>query len=248
MAELLPGAEPMSRRGGLTGVLVIHGFTGSPCSMRPVAQALADAGHTIELPRLPGHGTSIDDMLTTSWSDWSTTVLDTFGDLASRCERVMAVGLSMGGTLALWLAATQPGLAGVAVINPLAKTDPEMVDQVRSFVEAGGTVTESIGNDIAKPGVDEVSYDQTPLAPLLSLFGAVDELQPLLADITAPTLVLTSRNDHVVPPHHSEHVAASVSGSVDHRWLDQSYHVATLDYDQPVILDAVAGFVDDRAR
>ncbi len=92
-APILPGAEPASYAGGPDGVLVIHGFTGSPASMRPVADAVAAAGHAVELPRLPGHGTSVQDMLPTRWSDWSASVEDAYGDLAGRCRRVAVVGL-----------------------------------------------------------------------------------------------------------------------------------------------------------
>ena len=69
--QVLPGAEPLSHAAGPVGVLVIHGFTGSPQSMRPIANACIAAGHTVEMPRLPGHGTTVDDMLTTDWDDWS---------------------------------------------------------------------------------------------------------------------------------------------------------------------------------
>lgn len=169
MTTILPGAEPMSVRGGPTGVLAIHGFTGSPQSMRPIASAMADAGHTVELPRLPGHGTSVDDMLTTGWSDWTAAVDAAYCDLAARTERVVVTGLSMGGTLTLWLATQYPEIAGIIPINAAAVADPDLMDGLEAFLASGATVIDAIGGDIAKEGVVEVAYDQTPLAPLLSL-------------------------------------------------------------------------------
>ena len=103
MSEILPGAEPMSADGGPVGVLVIHGFTGNPSSMRPLAEAFVAAGYTVEMPLLPGHGTTVEDMADTGWADWSAAVDKTYADLAGRVERVVVVGLSMGGSLTCWL-------------------------------------------------------------------------------------------------------------------------------------------------
>ena len=115
---LLAGAEPFSASGGEHGVLVCHGFTGNPQSMRGLAQAFAGAGFTVELPLWPGHGTSIDDMLETRWEDWSSAAELAFSELESRCSKVVVAGLSMGGTLATWLAARHPEVAGLVAINP----------------------------------------------------------------------------------------------------------------------------------
>src|SRR5580704_7049564 len=104
-APVLPGAESTSFPGGPVGVLVLHGFTGNPTSMRALAEALAEAGYAVELPRLPGHGTAVEDMLPTRWVDWSGAAEAAFADLAGRCAKVAVAGLSMGGTLAAWLAA-----------------------------------------------------------------------------------------------------------------------------------------------
>ena len=101
---LIPGAEPFAHDGGPVGALVVHGFTGSPVSMRPWAQALADAGLTVRLPRLPGHGSTWQDMALTTWEDWYAAVDTAFGELTERCADVFVCGLSMGGSLALRLA------------------------------------------------------------------------------------------------------------------------------------------------
>lgn len=243
MPEIMPGAEPFHSDGNAVGVLVVHGFTGSPCSMRPVATALADEGYTVTLPRLPGHGTTVQDMITTGWADWIGEVELAYQALAMACEKVFVIGLSMGGTLTLELATKHAEIAGIVVINAPSTTDPDMVDQVRAFVSGGAETTESIGNDIAMPDVNEVSYDETPLAPLLSMFEAVEALQGQLSNIAMPTLLITSKQDHVVDPANSQNTADSITAVAERLILEDSYHVATLDYDQALINKSVSEFV-----
>ena len=242
MTTILAGAEPQSWAGGPNGALVIHGFTGNPQSMRPLAQAFADAGFTTELPLLPGHGTSVEDMLTTSWDDWSAAAEAAYEDLASRCEHVVVAGLSMGGTLTLWLATRHPEIAGIVCINPAAMDQPEIAELLTPLLEAGETTFDAIGNDIAKEGVTELAYDRTPLPQLASLAAAIEALQPELSGITCPVLVLNSPQDHVVPPASSDHVAASVGGPVERVTLERSYHVATLDHDDELIEQSAIAF------
>lgn len=239
---VLPGAEPQSWAGGAAGALVIHGFTGCPQSMRSLAQAFADAGFTTELPRLPGHGTTIQDMLTTSWEDWSSAVDAAYQDLAARCESVVVAGLSMGGTLAVWLCAQHPEIAGCVAINAAVMPQPELAELLVPLLEAGEETFDAVGNDIAKEGVVELAYDRTPLAPLASLGAAIDDLQPRLAAIRCPVLILTSPQDHVVPPASSDHLAAGVSGPVERISLERSYHVATLDHDAELIESEAVAF------
>ena len=239
---VFPGAEPWSAEGGPNGALVLHGFTGCPQSMRGVAEALAGAGFTVELPRLPGHGTSIDDMLTTGWADWSAHVEAIYQDLASRCEKVVVTGLSMGGTLTLWLAARHPEIAGIAPINGAAEAMPEMAELIGGMIEAGETTMPGVGGDIAKEGVEELAYDLAPLQGFVGLGQAVEELQPKLGSITMPALVINSVDDHVVAPSSSDHMAASLGGPVERLVVENSYHVATLDHDAEAINQAVVAF------
>ena len=241
---LIPGAEPLSAAGSDVGVLVVHGFTGNPGTMRPLADALAAAGFTVEMPRLPGHGTTIDDMATTTWADWSGAAESAYLDLAGRCRSVVVAGLSMGGTLTAWLAARHPEIAGIVCINPaVSPREPEVKEMVTLMLAAGETVSPGIGSDIADPDAHESAYEGTPLACALSLFEALDELQPLLGDITSPLLLMTSTEDHVVEPASSDHLAASVSGPVERVTLERSYHVATLDHDKELIAERTIAFV-----
>src|SRR5262249_1391052 len=158
---VLPGAEPFSADGGEIGVLLCHGFTGCPQSLRPWAEAMAKAGHTVRLPLLPGHGTTWQDMNRTTWRDWYGCVEDAFRELRARCDAVVVGGLSMGGALALRLA-EQHGTAvsGLVLVNPAVKAeDPKLklLPVVRFVIPS----LPGIGSDIKRPGVKELAYDRS---------------------------------------------------------------------------------------
>ena len=234
--DLLPGAEPFSAPGGPSGALVVHGFTGSPHSVRGVASALAGAGLTVEAPLLPGHGTRIEDLMATGWHDWFAAVERSWVDLHGRCERVVVFGLSMGGSLALALAAAHPDVAGLALVNPFVDPPAESFrDLLRGLEDAGNDVIPGIAGDIADPDARHVAYPGTPIAPLLSLSEALERLFPRLHQITCPVLVMTSREDNVVPPVSSDVLADNVAGPVERMRLENSLHVATLDHDREEI-------------
>jgi carboxylesterase len=241
---ILAGAEPFSAAGGPIGVVVLHGFTGSPQSMRPLAQSLARAGFSVELPLLPGHGTSVEDMVPTRWSDWSSVAEATYNELAGRSDRVFVAGLSMGGSLAIWLAERHPDIAGIVVVNPLV--DPpasSFRDMLSGMVEEGGVSAPAIGSDIAMQSVAESAYGASPLEPMLSMFEAVDEIAARLGELRCPVLLLSSRTDHVVPPESGDLLAARAGGPVERVWLERSFHVATLDHDAPEIEARAIDFV-----
>lgn len=245
-SEVIAGAEPISNRGeGSVGVLVLHGFTGNPSSLRAQSEVLIGAGYHVESPRLPGHGTTVEEMLQTDWSDWTAEVAAAYDRLAARAERIVVIGLSMGGTLTLWTALQHSDVRGIVCINPATMPQPgEVTDMLREMVAGGDELMPGIGSDIADPDVTELAYDGTPLRPLLSL---VDEgLAPLserYGELMMPLLLFTSRQDHVVEPANSEHLAATYGGDVDHVWLDRSYHVATQDYDRDLINAGLLEFV-----
>jgi carboxylesterase len=242
-APIIPGAEPWSSpSGGPHGVLVLHGFTGNPQSMRPLAEAFADAGFAVEMPLLPGHGTSLEDMLETGWPDWSAAADEAYARISARSDKVVVAGLSMGGALTAWLGGRHPEIAGFVFINALATEPPGIRELVQGMIDQGETVMDAIGSDIADPDVREASYDGTPLRPLASMFDAADELASSLAAITAPVLVCNSPQDHVVPITDSDVIAATVQGPVERLTMERSYHVATLDYDHELIESTAVAF------
>ena len=243
-SPILAGAEPFSAAGGPAGALVLHGFTGNPNSMRGVATRLAASGLTVELPLLPGHGTALADLVPMRFDDWASAAERAYADLARRCERVAVVGLSMGGTLACRLAIGHPEIRGIAVVNPAVKPpDDDLRRAARELLDAGVEIAPGIGSDIADADAKELSYDGTPLAAVLSLFEALEELALTLNDIRCPVLLLSSRQDHVVSPTDGDLLEASVSGPCERIWLERSYHVATLDYDRQEVEDRIDAFV-----
>ena len=240
---ILPGCEPFEAVGGDTGVLVLHGFTGNPSSMRPLAEFLAADGFTVSLPRLPGHGTSVADMMTTSWVDWTRAALEAYDDLAARTTRVAVVGLSMGGGLGAYVAQRRD-VGAVVFINPLVKPPvPEMIDGLNQLIEAGLTTIDAIGSDVKREGVSELAYNATPLACAKSLFDGISEVYDALGSIVAPSLLLSSREDHVVTVDNGDDLVARVRGPIERVWLENSFHVATIDNDQPVVQSLTRDFI-----
>jgi carboxylesterase len=242
-APILAGAEPWSSpAGGPHGVLVLHGFTGSPHSMRPLAEAFAEAGFAVELPLLPGHGTTVEDMIPTTFSDWAAAAEEALARLAGRADRLVVVGLSMGGTLTAWLAGAHPELAGAVFINALVDQPEGALEFVQALLDSGDAVMDGIGSDIADPDSTELAYTQTPIAPLASLFEVADEVHSRLRSVAFPVLIHTSSQDHVVPPTNSDTIASLVTGPVERVALERSYHVATLDYDADLIAQRAVDF------
>ena len=243
-SPLLPGAEPYSALGSRTGVLVLHGLTGSPQSMRPLAEAFAAAGDTVELPLLPGHGRRVDELRQTGWPDWLAGARAACADLAARCDRVVVAGLSMGGTLTAWLLSEHPGIAGGVLVNGAVEpAAPEVRALLEQTLAQGVEVAPAIGGDIADPDAVELAFEGLPVRAVLSLFDAQEALAPRLASIHSPLLIFTSRNDHVVPPSAGDYLAERVAGPTERVWLERSFHVATLDYDKDEIARRSVEFV-----
>jgi carboxylesterase len=243
-APIIPGAEPFAQAGRAAGVLVLHGFTGNPQSMRPLAEALAGAGYTVDLPLLPGHGTVVEDMIPTRWADWSGAAESAYAKLAASCDQVAIVALSVGGTLACWLAEHHAEIRGLALVNPFIDAPVESFrDVMRGILESGTEVAPGVGSDIKKEGMAELAYPGTPIAAGLSLFEGIDATAADLGKISCPVLLLSSRNDHVVPSSSGDVLEAGVVGPIERIWLENSYHVATLDNDADEVTRRVLTFV-----
>lgn len=241
-APIIPGAEPRGTAGDDRGVLVLHGYTSNPLSMRPVADALAAEGFTVELPLLPGHGTAVEDLIPTTFQDWLAHAEVAYADLAARCRAVAVVGLSMGGALTAWLASEHPEIAGIACLNAIVTPPEGMREAIDEMLASGLEVMPAIASDIAKEGVVESAYPETPLRPLLSAFDAAADLEARLGRISCPVLVVTSPQDHVVDPGNGDVLAGAVAGPVERVTAPDSFHVVTLDHDGPAVTAAVVAF------
>jgi carboxylesterase len=243
---VLPGCEPLSHASGAgIGVLVVHGFTGSPFSVRGVADAMIDAHYDVEVPRLPGHGTTVAEMVATRWSDWAAEVAAARTRLARRVDRVVLLGQSMGATLILSSALDDATVDGIVCVNPLTRPrTPEEIEMIDELLEDGFEVAPGGASDIADPGSHDVTYDGTPLAPIRSL--VIDGVTPIsdrFGELAMPLRLFSSRVDHVVDPGDGDHLAATWGGPVERTWLERSYHVATRDYDRGIVEAGAVEFV-----
>ncbi|GAA0244152.1 alpha/beta hydrolase [Cryptosporangium japonicum] len=248
--SVLPGAEPFLLDAGPAApaaVLLSHGFTGTPQSIRPWGEALHAAGYTVSCPLLPGHGTRWQDMNRTTWHDWYKAVEDEYLSLHSRGVPVVAGGLSMGGTLVTRLAqvhagkATEP--AGLLLVNPSYLTlrkDAALLPVVSRVLGS----FPGISDDIKKPGAHELAYDRLPLKAAASLSQLWKVVRAELGRVAAPVRLFRSAEDHVVEPASGEALLAGVASAVKSEVvLRESYHVATLDNDAPTIFAGSAEFV-----
>ncbi len=241
---VMHGAEPFVFEGDEIGVLVIHGFTGTPQSMRPLGEALHRAGCTVRGPLLPGHGVSVEAMARSTAREWTGAVERSFADLRARCSRVFVAGLSMGGALALHLAGRHAdAVAGVIAINAVVDLDAA-AQAALAFDPSAPPTVPGIGSDIKDPAATELAYPAVPVPSLAELFALVGVTRALLPRVTCPALIITSREDHVVPPANGSIIAGRIaSRRIDRLWLDNSYHVATLDHDRGLIEGASVRFV-----
>ena len=244
MSVVRPGAEPYAAGDGKHGVLLCHGFTGSPAAIRPWAQYLAGQGYAVRVPRLPGHGTSWQEMNTTTWQQWYGEVDQALTELRSACEWTAVAGLSMGGALALRLAENRPDEVGALVlVNPavgLKRFDLKLLPLLRRLTPSLG----GISNDIAKAGQDEVAYDRVPLHALAQQLQLWQDVRYYLARVHAPLLYLRSKVDHVVDGLSQRVILDGVSSPVrEFVQLENSYHVATLDHDAELIFRCSAEFL-----
>jgi carboxylesterase len=240
-SRVIPGAEPFRFDAGPVGALLIHGFSGSPASMRPLGEWLSQHGISTAGPRLPGHGTSWEDLDATLWTDWEREAEGALDDLSSRCRDVILVGLSVGGAMALHLAAKRPDrIRGAVVINAMIHR-PELVlaPAIRLFTKT----IKGVGNDIKRPGQDEIVYDRISVRSVGQLRKLLRTADSELSAVSVPLIVFSSSEDHTVKPANSKRVYER-AGSAQKELipLRNSYHVATLDYDADLIFERVLEF------
>lgn len=239
-AEGRPGAD-----GTRVGVLLSHGFTGSPASLKPWGEHLAAQGYAVSVPRLPGHGTTWQELNRTTFADWYSEIEREYELLKDRTDTIVVGGLSMGGCLALRLAARHPSdLAGVVLVNAAVTSANRQLLAVPLLKHVIGA-TSGIGNDIKMAGATEHGYDHTPLKAVHSMMKGWKQVRAELPDVVAPVLLFRSAEDHVVDPSSARVILGKVSSrDVEETILENSYHVATLDNDAPRIFEESAAFIE----
>jgi carboxylesterase len=246
---VMAGAEAFAQDGGPTGVLLCHGFTGSPQSLRPWASYLADAGLSVSLPRLPGHGTTWQELARTRWEDWYAEVDKAFDELYGRCEETFVMGLSMGACLALRLAELRgDAVRGLVLVNPSVTADTRLF-LLAPVLKLVVPSLKGIASDIKKQGASEAGYDRVPVKAAATLPGLWRVTQRQLSDLTQPVLAFRSVTDHVVGPASVQLLRRALPADrLEVRELANSYHVATLDNDAQAIFTGSLEFVRLHSR
>jgi carboxylesterase len=243
--QIVPGAEPWSADGNDIGVLVTHGFSGSPAAVRPWGQRLAEQGWTVRVPLMPGHGLPRwQDANKTTWHDWYGEVERNFLELRARCSHVFVMGLSVGGAMSLRLAEEHhDDVDGLVLVNPAVLSENKLLTllPILSRVLEGFPAAT---NDISLEGRDEVAYPRMPLKALSSLLEFWKIVRAGLPQVDQPLLLLNSAQDHLIETSSSEYVLTHVASQDKTRVvLMDSFHVATLDYDAEIIFSDSIEFV-----
>ena len=224
------------------GILLVHGFTGSPASMRPWAHFLHEAGYTVRVPRLPGHGRQWQDLNQTRWQEWPAKAESELAELRKTCRKVFIFGLSMGGGTTLNVAGKHP-VDGIVLVNPMIHI-PGMLIKFATLISLIQPGRASVGDDIKKPGITEWGYDVLPTKGVVQLQKMLKATRKNLGSVKAPTLLFHSKDDHVLPVSNTEIIMNEI-GSISKERVElfDSYHVANLDNDAPVIFEKSLEFL-----
>lgn len=235
---MVPGAEPFGANAGPEGILLIHGFTGSPASLRPFAAWFAARGLSVRLPRLPGHGTSPEDLAARAFPEWVAEVERALDELRSRCDRVIVLGQSFGAALAVHLAAERPEeVDGLALLSPYLFDARLLALPIARHLRRS---VKGIGDDVAKPGVSELAYARIPIRAIVQMASFLEIARTDLPRVRAPVAVFRPGADHAIPRSNPERVFRAL-GSVRKELVNcpRSYHVISLDHDAEMVRERV---------
>jgi len=225
------------------GILVIHGFTSTTSSMKYIADGFAKTGFHVELPSLPGHGTKWQDLNKISYKEWLQHLESSLEILRSRTDNIFLCGLSLGGGLALRMAQLHPEISGIILINQACKfTHPKFwfIPLIRHLIKS----TPAIASDIKDPDYKEIGYSRTPTEGVHQMLLLLKKVRKDLPEITLPALMFKSKEDHVIPRRSSTYTIERINSSQKELiWLENSYHVATLDHDKDLIIEKSIEFI-----
>ncbi|WP_404407864.1 alpha/beta hydrolase [Jeotgalibacillus malaysiensis] len=237
---VITGADAFLYEGSKIGILLCHGFLGTPQSVEYIGKVFAQQGYTISAPRLAGHGTHYKDLAHCSFSDWYLSLEKAYLDLKERCERIYVIGQSMGGTLTLDLASHYKDIDGILLINPAIHV-PAMSPYQN--IPPTKYINES-KPDIKNPDVTEITYPKVPAFAYQQLLTYMDVVKKNLPLVKNPILCFQSTIDHVVPPENTDFILQRVQSDIKLKHvLDNSYHVASMDYDKEKIIRKSLQFI-----
>ena len=237
------------KKNGHIGVVLVHGFTGSPAAMRPWAEFLNARGYSVRVPLLPGHGTKPSDLNEVQWPEWPAKVKAEIAELQKQCSQVFVAGLSMGGGTTLHVAAELGDeLSGIILVNPMIHVrgiSPTLAFAISRVVKFG----KSVGNDIKRKGVTEYSYDKMPYRGIHQLLTMLQLTRAALPSVKVPMQLFHSVDDHTLPVSNTEIIMREV-GSKNRSRIEllNSFHVATLDHDSELIFANSLTFIEGSSK
>jgi carboxylesterase len=237
---------------GDVGVVLVHGFTGTPYEVRYLGERLACAGFRVHAPLLPGHGTSLDALDATSWRDWTHAVEKAVAGVAAQCKHVAVVGQSLGGLLALHHAAHNDNvkcvaslaaplwLEGLSARVALWTTQGALARRVRAIPKFGGS-------DVRDKRVKRMNpcYPAIPTRALGQLMEFMQHVDDVLQNVKQPVLVLHAKQDHTAPVACAARIAEGTR-AVRTRLLDDSYHLIAVDVERDIVAAEVTQFIRQR--
>jgi carboxylesterase len=231
---------------GKIGILLVHGFTGSPAAMRPWAEFFGARGYTVRVPRLPGHGRQWQELNEVNWEQWTDRVTEELEELEKSCDNIFIFALSMGGGTSLDVTAHHGDrIAGMVLVNPMIHV-PGFAAKFAPLVAKFRTHLKAVGGDIKRPGVSEWSYDALPMKGVVQLAKLLKSARASLGLVKVPLLLFHSVEDHTLPVTNTEIIMDEIGSPRKQRIeLMNSYHVATIDYDSDFIFENSLVFVQE---
>lgn len=248
MENFHENAAPFYLEGNEEGCLLIHGFTGTPAYLHRLGKDLYKQGYTVNNVLLKGHGTTPEDLEQTNWQDWVSSVEEGYIKLRKKCNRVYAIGLSMGGLLALDLAEKGmvdkivPIATPIRIFDPLAKYSP-ILKYIKRFKKWKSSSNQG-QPQLQLTNVKPLAYDVVPLASVHQLMKLMKGVEADLPKVTCPSLIMQPLLDRTVKPISAEmiyHQIASMEKEIV--WLEHSRHSCTMGPEYKLILNKIINFL-----
>jgi carboxylesterase len=245
-----PSARPFAFDRGPVGCLLLHGFTGTPSEMRPLGEYLAERGYTVRAPLLPGHGTRVEALVTSTWNDWYAEAVASWDELGAKASMRVVAGLSMGALLALHLAHERHDeVCAVAALAPALHLASQRSAEIALWVRwlpplpRRLAIVPKRGSKLAGSGRITPAYDEIPLRALASMIALQRRVRSELPEITSPTLIVEGGRDDTVSSSSARAVETALGSTVKSRIrFEASGHILTEDVDARAVLDAVGRF------
>ena len=227
------------------GVVLVHGYTGSPSSMRPWAEYLNQQGYTVRVPLLPGHGTKPEDLSEIKWQQWPEKIESELDELRKNCTKIFICGFSMGGGTTLHVATKRSDkIAGIILVNPMIHL-PFIGTKLAYLLSRIKKYRSSAGDDIKRPGVTQGGYEVMSTEGIYQILQMLKYTRANLHRVSVPMQLFHSVDDHTLPVSNTEIVMKRVGSlSKERIELTNSFHVATLDYDAEIIFENSLIFIE----